>query len=312
MRKSPHDADAIHDLRVAVRRFRQCLRTFEPYFHARVTKRLHDMLANADGLLRGGPQSRRRIATAAGIRRRRPPLDQQLAKQRFDKEQAHGSRTDALARLESQISSSAIPRRTRFENCPSSRKNGFTLAISRPKASPTRSCMSFRILSKHLRYTLELFSDIYGESAKPYMQQLRELQDQLGAINDCVTAARLVRTHRQAASVLKKLLAVRERKFRAAWKKTAKQRDLGSNGWERQNMEIYILRHGEAEPRETGVDDGNRALIAKGKRDVRDVLKAARRAKVAPELILTSPLRRAHVNCRSGHGDLTGLSIDSH
>lgn len=58
-------------------------------------------------------------------------------------------------------------------------------------------------------------------------------------------------------------------------------------------MELYILRHGEAQPRETGLADGSRKLIAKGKRDVRAVVKLARKAGLRPDLILTSPLRRA-------------------
>jgi phosphohistidine phosphatase len=58
-------------------------------------------------------------------------------------------------------------------------------------------------------------------------------------------------------------------------------------------MELYILRHGEAEPRASGIPDGPRKLIAKGKRDVRAVLKAALKANLRPDLILTSPLRRA-------------------
>jgi phosphohistidine phosphatase len=58
-------------------------------------------------------------------------------------------------------------------------------------------------------------------------------------------------------------------------------------------MELYILRHGEAEPRAAGIPDSGRKLIEKGKRDVRAVIKAALKAKLRPELILTSPLTRA-------------------
>jgi phosphohistidine phosphatase len=58
-------------------------------------------------------------------------------------------------------------------------------------------------------------------------------------------------------------------------------------------MEVYILRHGEAEERAAGIPDGPRKLIAKGKRDVRAVVKAALKANLRPEVILTSPLRRA-------------------
>jgi phosphohistidine phosphatase len=58
-------------------------------------------------------------------------------------------------------------------------------------------------------------------------------------------------------------------------------------------MEIYVLRHGEAEERETGLADRDRKLTAKGKRDLKNILKMARNAEVAPDLILASPLRRA-------------------
>jgi phosphohistidine phosphatase len=59
------------------------------------------------------------------------------------------------------------------------------------------------------------------------------------------------------------------------------------------NMEIYVLRHGEAEETQTGRSDRDRKLTAKGKEDLRAVLRVARKAEVAPDLILTSPLRRA-------------------
>jgi phosphohistidine phosphatase len=58
-------------------------------------------------------------------------------------------------------------------------------------------------------------------------------------------------------------------------------------------MEIYILRHGEAEMRESGRADSDRKLTAAGKRDLKAVLKVARKLGVAPQVIFTSPLRRA-------------------
>jgi phosphohistidine phosphatase len=58
-------------------------------------------------------------------------------------------------------------------------------------------------------------------------------------------------------------------------------------------MEIYILRHGEAGVRKAGRSDGERKLVASGKRDLRAVLKVAGKLGVAPQVILASPLRRA-------------------
>ncbi len=64
-------------------------------------------------------------------------------------------------------------------------------------------------------------------------------------------------------------------------------------GWEKMSMEIYILRHGEAEERAAGRADRDRKLTPRGKQRLKTVLKIARSAGVAPEIILTSPLRRA-------------------
>ena len=58
-------------------------------------------------------------------------------------------------------------------------------------------------------------------------------------------------------------------------------------------MEIYILRHGDAEPRSAEVEEADRKLTAKGRHDVENVMRAAAACKVAPEIVLTSPYRRA-------------------
>ncbi len=58
-------------------------------------------------------------------------------------------------------------------------------------------------------------------------------------------------------------------------------------------MEIYLLRHGIAEPPRPGLDDPERALLPEGKKRLRSVLRAAKAAGVQPSLIMTSPYRRA-------------------
>jgi phosphohistidine phosphatase len=57
-------------------------------------------------------------------------------------------------------------------------------------------------------------------------------------------------------------------------------------------MEIYLLRHGIAEEG-TGLRDADRALTSEGKKKLRETLKAAEAAEVAPALIISSPYRRA-------------------
>ena len=63
-------------------------------------------------------------------------------------------------------------------------------------------------------------------------------------------------------------------------------------------MDIYILRHGEAEPRGRHRDDAVRRLTPKGKRDIARVMRLACAAKVRPDLILTSPFVRAADSAR--------------
>jgi phosphohistidine phosphatase len=58
-------------------------------------------------------------------------------------------------------------------------------------------------------------------------------------------------------------------------------------------MQIYLLRHGIAEDARPGQADSERALTGEGREKLRRVLKRARLAGTAPELILSSPYRRA-------------------
>jgi phosphohistidine phosphatase len=57
--------------------------------------------------------------------------------------------------------------------------------------------------------------------------------------------------------------------------------------------QIYLLRHGIAEEARPGRPDSERALTSEGRDKLRRVLKRARAGGVAPDVILTSPYRRA-------------------
>lgn len=58
-------------------------------------------------------------------------------------------------------------------------------------------------------------------------------------------------------------------------------------------MEIYILRHGAADDPAIGQPDSERALTPDGRKKLRNILRTAASAGVAPTLILTSPYKRA-------------------
>jgi len=56
---------------------------------------------------------------------------------------------------------------------------------------------------------------------------------------------------------------------------------------------IYLVRHGIAGPATAEVNDANRSLTPEGTRKLTRVAAGLKRLGVAPEVVLTSPLRRA-------------------
>jgi phosphohistidine phosphatase len=58
-------------------------------------------------------------------------------------------------------------------------------------------------------------------------------------------------------------------------------------------MQLYFLRHGEADWPDWKKSDDERPLTDFGKNEVRDVAKFLARLKVRPDLVVTSPLPRA-------------------
>lgn len=58
-------------------------------------------------------------------------------------------------------------------------------------------------------------------------------------------------------------------------------------------MRLFLLRHGIAENGRPGAPDSERALTGEGRKKLRDVLAVAKAAGVAPDLIVTSPYKRA-------------------
>ena len=58
-------------------------------------------------------------------------------------------------------------------------------------------------------------------------------------------------------------------------------------------MELYFLRHGEADWPNWNKSDDERPLTKRGKKEMREVAKFLDRLKARPDLIVTSPLPRA-------------------
>jgi len=51
-----------------------------------------------------------------------------------------------------------------------------------------------RLATKHLRYTLELFRSCYGPGLEARLEELRDVQQILGEINDCAATVRLLKS----------------------------------------------------------------------------------------------------------------------
>src|SRR5436853_395723 len=56
---------------------------------------------------------------------------------------------------------------------------------------------------------------------------------------------------------------------------------------------IYLVRHAIAEAATPGMSDADRALTAEGRQKMRRVAAGLKRLRVAPDVVLASPLRRA-------------------
>lgn len=72
---------------------------------------------------------------------------------------------------------------------------------------------------------------------------------------------------------------------------------FGSAGLEREGIvELYLIRHGAAEPRDApGVEcDADRRLTEEGKKELKRIAEGLARVAEPPQIILTSPLIRAH------------------
>ena len=77
----------------------------------------------------------------------------------------------------------------------------------------------FRLLVKQLRYSLDTFGPLAGREWKQGVEEVRAIQDLLGALNDCVTTRALAAgTGKDGSNLLLKLLAnLRLNRFQWDW-----------------------------------------------------------------------------------------------
>jgi triphosphatase len=214
------DPEALHDMRVAVRRLRAALRVFEPAFAVRACTRLRDELRWLGGQLgtvrdvdvqighlkafgtsappahRGGLEPFRRYLEAERVRRRRDLLaaldsERYFALLRMLEEVSRGQAMARRDQAAAQAPIALVGRRAL--------KKAFRRLLRRGRqvrTAPTPEDLhALRIRAKRLRYLLEFLREVTGKPGRRLVKQLVRLQDLLGAYHDAVVAAEFVRLY---------------------------------------------------------------------------------------------------------------------
>lgn len=240
------DADSIHDLRVAIRRFTQCTRVFAEFLAPGKTRKIRRRL-------------KRLMALAADVRDRDIALELLLATRVAGKAELartlraeRGEAWQALLegirktsrRWRPQLAPAKKPARLWEEKRPVAEnarahlptllreyfQAGRELVAARPAPADLHA---FRLRTKRLRYTLELFAPVYGARLDPRLRELQQIQQLLGEINDCAATERRLP---QIQGFLEKLAARRTAAFERRWKRFSTERNLRS--WESELKKI--------------------------------------------------------------------------
>jgi len=235
------DTEAVHDLRVAVRRFSQVLRLFKPYFRGKEVRKIRRELKQMMGL--AGEVRNCDIALklmAKAERRDTTGLPPKIQNLRQEGERAliaflrHWVERKSSKKWRGVIASTTTSNEEAFPKAPIAKtaqrmlprmaeqffKRGNEAA--KTKASP-RELHQFRISSKKFRYTLELFPSLYGPPLNTLLQEIRRGQRLLGDINDCETVIDTLSQYRLAdelRSWLKKRQRRKMEQFQRYWTET--------------------------------------------------------------------------------------------
>lgn len=221
--------DTIHDLRVSIRRFEQALRIFKPCFRGKEVRKIRRELKQIMYL--AGQVRNHDLATKVLTNRKRfegTALQQKIQIRRREVERSLvtllKSWLDRKSSLKwrAALERAAAATRDDFSKAPIVQTARQTLpgmledffergdAAAGAKASP-RDLHRFRLASKKFRYTLELFTPVYGLSLNPRLDGLRRIQTLLGDINDFETLRNLLRPY-EGAEALMGWLKKRQRK----------------------------------------------------------------------------------------------------
>jgi CHAD domain-containing protein len=225
-RRSPTPA-AVHDLRVAIRRLDQALRVFKNDLPGKKVRRIHDRLKKV--MSAAGDVRDYDIAETILFRRKGPPPDALRRKIRSGRKDAEQRALMALQGFrvskwcEKLELSSLNQRQAPTSNWPAfalPRLARRFLTAGEAAATSGGNLHGFRILTKQLRYTLELFLPVHGSAVDDWMKETRALQTLLGAANDyraVLSMAADLHLDEPTQAALRRAEKRRIRRFQEAW-----------------------------------------------------------------------------------------------
>lgn len=203
------DAEAIDDLRFAIRKFTQALIIFKPYFPAKEVKKVRRRLGRVMEL---AGEVRNCDITAKLLSRSRAPAAMAL-RLRIETQRRESQRelTRLLRRWVARSWSSKwrhrlvagvavlqtagrTPIETMAQGILPRMAEDFLRhgnEAAEPNVSPEK-LHQFQIAGKKFRDTLEIFTALYGTKLKAWLDQIRAVQTLLGEFNDCETVRGMI------------------------------------------------------------------------------------------------------------------------
>jgi CHAD domain-containing protein len=207
--REQNDADAVHDLRVASRRFHAAALLFSdtlpPAALTNAERRIR-RVRKAAGNVRDGDVQMEFIAALMRkkrARRYRFGLERLLLRLSQRREKQMRRITAALATLERSTATQALLRTIRTGTSrtlrglplPLRQRSGQAVAAALAglfryeqfvkQSSAAAELHQMRIAAKRLRYVMEIFNPVYKGTLTPYIRIIRTLQDALGQMHDC-------------------------------------------------------------------------------------------------------------------------------
>jgi CHAD domain-containing protein len=225
-------ADAVHDARVAVRRLRSDLRTFEPLFEAEWALDLRSRLRRLGGVLGAARDADVLLEEVAGYESSLPEIDRREVPDGIERLHADRNRTyrDVSAHLSEPQYIDLLEALVRAAQTPQFNARALETArdltaelyspvwkalrkrVREAGAMPSDSALHrMRIKAKNARYAAEALAPVCGAEAAKLAACLEALQTALGAQHDAVHACGALRSHATGSAhafVLGELTAV--------------------------------------------------------------------------------------------------------